>query len=298
MKPLQITLFFLLFFSFSFSIFGQHAIIYDYSKGDFRKAISPVPEGEFVTFKIINVNTFRFKVEIEGINIDFVTQVPSELQTLFRLPDESANNATTTDGLKESKEATDHMKNLLDIASTNTKEAAVADKPKKQKLEKALEDLTQACDEYIIIAQKVANIKFIRVELINLSKHDWEDYKKLAARLQSTPLQSRSSMKKDYDDFITAYAKAYSLYTKAKNAAKAAGDTDKQEEIEEAEEKLEEANKKINADNFLKLIEDVMVLQEALQNDKYFEVKSAPIQMDGDFMEFTVKITPVQTNDL
>ena len=293
MKTMKPFLFIFSLAIFSQIAFGQNVIIYDNHKGEFKKPISPVTEGEFVTFKIVNINTFRYKVEIEGTMIDYVTQIPSELQTLFRLPSESVSASKTTDALNEAKDAAEPMKV---IAKEVSDEVRVASTPAKEKLEQALKELTQACDAYILIAQKVANIKFLRVELINLSKHNWENYGKLAEKLPS--LRARTALKKDYDDFVTAYAKAYALYTKAINAARVAQDTVKQKEIEKAEEKLEEANKKLNEEDFLKLIEDVMVLQEALQNSKYFEVKSAPIQMDGDFMEFTVKITPVQTNDL
>lgn len=293
MKPVKTLIINLLFLFWSCITFGQNIIIYDSHKGEFKKTISPVTEGEFVTFKIVNINTFRYKVEIEGTMIDYVTQIPSELQTLFRLPPESVSASKTTDALNEAKDAAEPMKV---IAKEVSDEVRVASTPAKEKLEQTLKELTQACDAYILIAQKVANIKFLRVELINLSKQNWENYGKLAEKLPS--LRARTALKKDYDDFVTAYAKAYALYPKAINAARMAQDTIKQKEIEKAEEKLEEANKKLNEEDFLKLIEDVMVLQEALQNSKYFEVKSAPIQMDGDFMEFTVKITPVQTNDL
>lgn len=290
--------------STSLSTYSQSVIIYDFNKGDFNKPITPVQTGSFMTLKIKNINTFRYKVEISGLNIDYVTQIPSELQTIFRLPKEESTNTTkTTEGLKEGNEEAEAMKNLAIIAKKESDDAAssvipaiAATAPNKKNLSDAMKELSEACQEYIKIAQKVGDIKFLRAELINLSKHNWENHGELAERLP--PPRDRTSMKRDYNTFITSYAKAYSLYSKAKKAANLAKDTEKEKEIEEAEEKLEESNNKINEDSFLKLIEDIMILQEALQNKKYFEVISAPIQMDGDYMEFIVKITPVQTNDL
>ncbi len=279
----------------SLSIYSQSVIIYDFNKGDFNKPITPVQSGSFMTLKIKNINTFRYKVEISGLNIDYVTQIPSELQTIFRLPQEESTNTTkTTEGLKEGNDASGSMKAVAKVAKDESdKTPADADK---KKLSDSMKELSEACQEYLSIAQKVAEIKFLRAELINLSKHNLGNHSELAERLP--PPRDRTAMKRDYNAFITSYAKAYALYSKAKRAANAAGDTDKEKEIQEAEEKLEEGNNKINEDSFLKLIEDIMILQEALQNKKYFEVISAPIQMDGDYMEFIVKITPVQTNDL
>ncbi|MBL7729826.1 MAG: hypothetical protein JNM88_01500 [Chitinophagaceae bacterium] len=68
-------------------------LVYDFGKGVFVKGdyveegkVMPVPFGSFAIIKVINVNTFRYNVEIKGKSIDYVTQVPSELQTIFRLP--------------------------------------------------------------------------------------------------------------------------------------------------------------------------------------------------------------------
>ncbi len=120
-------------FKYSLSIFlltalsvsGQ--IIYDFQKGDFvpngfivNGKIQPIKMGDFVVFQIKNINTFRFKGEIQGRSIDYVTQMPSELQVLFRQPNQFTDKKNTTEGLKEAEEAVEKMKVELTNATAKS----------------------------------------------------------------------------------------------------------------------------------------------------------------------------------
>lgn len=299
-------------------------LVYDFNAGrfvnnDYCKDGKPLPlrSGAFVVLKIINVNTFRWKVEMDGRSVNYVTQIPSELQVIFRQPDPASNTKKTEESLGEIGKDVAAMKGIaLEVKLANQQDPNPS--PVAKELEKSMKSLVEACDEYLLLSQKMANIKFRKVELIGIAKQKWASHKKLEEKLP-TPF-SVVQMKDDYNAFISFYAKAEAAYQKALNAVKlqqtekenntklasppANATTDFQKAtaqskaIEEASEGVEAAHAALSENNFLRLIEEVMILQDALANKAYFEVCSAPIQMNGDAVEFEVKTTPVQTSDL
>jgi hypothetical protein len=322
-------------------------LIFDFNKGGFvendyfkRGKIKPQLTGGFAILKIINVNTFRWKVEIEGRSINYITPIPSELQTIFRLPDQSINIQKAEKGIQSVQEAD----NLMQSLSTKINQDNVTSDSFKE----AMTDLVAACKEYVEIAQEIANIKFVRAELINLSKQKWESYSAMDEKRPAS--LSYSDMKGTYEKFSKYYAEAEVKYYKSREEAannlkevklskpdpvskpselgesanrgqaeayrKAQNDyeeylktknkyDDREEEanqhikdINKAIEKIHNGHDNIYEDNFLKLVQDVIVLQDAMENPTYFEVVSPPIQIDGDYVDFNIKTTPTKMNDL
>jgi hypothetical protein len=163
-----------------------------------------------------------------------------------------------------------------------------------------------ACNDYVRIADKIGEIKFTRTQLINLAKQKWESYSDMSSELP--PAISESVMKETYKQFSTYFAKSAALYQKAQTEAavykELLDDEGKKgvdaylDAIKKASNDLEKGHEYLYEDNFLKLIEDVLVLQDAMDNESYFTVISPPIQMDGDFVFFNIKTTPAKTNDL
>jgi hypothetical protein len=280
---------------------SEAQLIYDFNKGEFIKGanssngkVSSVKTGSFVTLKIININTFRYRVELEGNSVNYITPIPSELQKVFRLQAESFNDMNLVEALGLINAANDEMK-VLKTTTANKLANKATDSNKK--LNESMEALTKACEEYVEIAQRVANIKYTLMQLVSLSKQKWSNYQEMNGRLPD--LLSEEGMKKDYQHFVKYYAEAHTLYKKAKAAA----DADKEnpeigKAIEEKRKDIESAQYLFLQDNFLKLIEDVTILQLAMDDKEYFEVQSAPIQVDGDYVAFKIKITPVQINNL
>lgn len=303
-------------------------LIYDFNKAQFTKGVNtengkviPIKSSGFATLKIININTFRYKVELEGNSVNYITPIPSELQTIFRLSSDSYNDENLIKALNLTSDAAKSMQQKSDVAKVvaeqesdkaenivnsgaadPTKVAAQAKSAAADDLNNAMGKLAIACEQYVQIARKVANIKFTEMQLINVSKQQWKDHNELLASMPQ--VLSQSQMKKDYDIFVDYYAKAEALYSSAKLAAEKA----KGEKVEdaaatlkaivEAEEKIDKGRDLFYEDNFIKLIQDVVVLQQALEKPEYFKVQSAPIQVDGDFVAFKLKITPAQVNDL
>ncbi len=285
---------------------SRSQITYDFSKGEFEQNLSynkekgkvnPITNGGFARLKIKNINTFRYKVEITGSAVDYITPMPSELQSVFRITEENYSDQNLVRALALAKNASLSM----EITSDDAKGKVVDGKESIKELSTAMEKLTEACAEFLVIAQRVARIKFSRMQLVNLSLQDWKSHSELQNMLP--PFVPEEEMQRDYERFSNYYAKAYALYTAALQKAKIAkpelNDQGKAEEtIAKAEEQIEQSYNLFLEDNFLKLIDDVVVLQNALSNPKYFEVNSAPIQVDGDYTSFKVKISPTPVKRL
>jgi len=332
---------------FSGSLYAQQTmpkLVYDFSKGHFldndyikNGKMLPMPNNSFAVIEVINVNTFRYRVEITGRSVDYVTQIPSELQAIFR---QAKTNGNTAEGQEKGETAANMMTGLSNKASseknsikknigqlkskrstikqfttkTTTKnnkkvttqvanpeftgiENEITEEEKKltqqDKFAEAMEKLADACNEYVEVAKKVASIKFSRTELINLSKQDWPDFQSMQ---NSMPTElGRDEMRNSFDKFARYYAEAKSFYTNALLLAQS--DEDKKK-VENAQKLIEEGYHQITEDNYLKLIDDVYTLQEAMSLAKSFTVTSPPIQIDGDVVSFDIKAVPVKVNDL
>lgn len=284
-------------------------ITYDYLQDEIS-GLQAVKNGKFITFKIINVNTFRYKVEISGKRIDYVTPVPSELQNIFRL----GNNKVYGEPEKAEEGVTEAQTGTKTMAAMH---AEVKAEGTNNDLEAVLRKLVVKCMKYSDLAKEIAEIKFNRMELINISKQKWDKHSSMISAVNLINVKTRDAMKQDYMDFIAAYSEAEALYGAAvKVAEKALADartppgggaaipanvadreTDLQT-IKDASEKVETSYHLISEENYLKLIEDVITLFTAMQNKEYFEAVSPPIQADGDFISFDVTISPERVNDL
>lgn len=285
---------------------GFSQLVYDFSKGEFLPSnnaynkqtgkVNPIPYGGFIQLNIININTFRYKVELQGNSINYVTPIPSELQTVFKLSAENYDDRNTNNALRLIKQASDQMtQQAKEAEKLSENKAADGSTDEKERLVNNMNELVKACAEYIKIAERVANIKYTRMQLINISKQKWADHSKMMDNMPPTLVESE--MKKDYMLFSKYYAEAYVKY---ENAADAATDVNAEikKAVVEAKKDITESQNLFYEDNFLKLIEDVTILQHAMENEEYFQVNSAPIQIDGDYADFKVKITPAQVNDL
>jgi hypothetical protein len=315
-------------------------LVYDFSKGHFldndyvkNGKLQPMPYGSFAVVEVINVNTFRYRVEITGRGVDYVTQMPSELQAIFR---QQKTNGNTAAGQQQGEAAAAQMQSVAESAKNrnNTLAADIANKraakallpaqvrkvtksgnarnianpalakaeqeiealtlaqAQKEPFAEAMEKLAAACKEYVEVARKVSLIKFTRAELINVSKQDWPDHKSMEDNMPT--VLGRDEMRSHFDKFTQYYAEARGLY----NNALLLAEGDDKKKVEEAKKMIEEGYQKITEDNYLKLIDDVYTLQEAMAIAKSFTVTSPPVQIQGDAVAFDIKAAPVKVNDL
>ncbi len=103
---------------------------------DKARVTDPVRNGQFLIFKLSNINTFLYKVTIDGSNFELKTPIPTELQRLFRL------SPTELDNTLEGDEADKLMKEAMLAKNSVLK---VPDKEinlLKTDLEETLQELT------------------------------------------------------------------------------------------------------------------------------------------------------------
>ena len=349
MKILHLFILFLLTITKSYS-----QLTYDFNKGMFLADgiyfkdgnVLPQPTSGFAVLKIKNINTFRWKVAIQGKSIDYVTPVPSELQTLFRLPDQTDSQKKTSEGetsindaayqmatkkIESDQTVKDLEKNIStlenkvdslgklgipakDINKQKTenqdkKTVAQNKKLKAEKFQAAMVALTNACDKYTKIARIVAKVKFLKTDLVNISKGEYKDHDAMKIEIANLTTKTfndssfpfsgdKAQLVSIYNAFITSYEDAEKLYEKAIETARETGTGKDAAAVKTALDKLEEGHNKINEDGFLSLIEDTAILYQAMINSSSFDVISAPIQMDGDFVHFDVNISTDQINTL
>ena len=248
-----------------------------------------------VGLKIKNINTFRYQITVEGEQIEYTTPVPSELQTLFRLPDPTKKVSESEEAIAEAKGAVEQMsdaKNKVGNPVTGTSLFT---------LKSEFTTLVALCNTFIAHAQKIRDIKFRKAQLISLAKLKWRDHNRLTAAYNSLgPKYTVAAMQADFDDFFNAYSKVDVQYEITQLAAQsaAAPAVAGENRIKEAEEKIEEGYKKIKEDDYIKLIEDINILQITLEDPLNFELRSPPVQAEGDFLSFKINIVPDQTNAL
>lgn len=268
-------------------------IVYDFANMEdinsyeIGRQIPPVKNGEIVLIQIQNINTFLYKVEIDGKQIELQTPIPSELQNLFRLSADELD-----------PEATEAQKGLGNIP--------VALKPMKilekglasgDPLKAQLNILIPQCEAYLANAKTVveiiANVKYARMQLITFSRENLS-FSNMQTKLASIDLPTDVQMKDAYEAFEMQYYRVEQIY----ESTEAIANTAQQEVVADAAEKIESGFELIEGEKILALYADVLTLKTGLENRKNFEITSPPIQMEGDMVSYKVTVTPTKINDL
>jgi len=282
---------------------AQTIIEYDFCSGTFTKGLEKVTppnldkkftrleNNSLITVVVKNINTFRYEVTLKGSNIDYVTQMPSELQTIFRQTDppkntisNSASEIAEKTALMEQQEQKIRALNLT--AKSGNKQIP---------MQNAMNRLVEACQNYLTAAKKLAEMEVYRIYLINTSKQN------LCKPPSGINTYSRATMQNIYTDFVDTYTKAIANYQEVKNIAESPAVKDlllSDDVINDAYEKIEKANATITATDVLKLIDDIDKLQIGLQDAKNYSVISAPIQVLGDYLLIEGNIKPSPVGDL
>ena len=290
-----------------------HVVTYDFESGEVYD-LKPVKYHDFVVIKIININTFRYGVGIEGRRVDYTTPMPTELQAVFRVQNDynSGSEEAVSEGLELAQNAETSMqgeaakiKEEVKVAEDAAVAAALlagvapaAIDPKLTALNEKTQDLERVCKLFLAQSQKIARIRYNRMELISISKQNWKKHSELKTELYKINVGNREQMRTDFENYYELYAKAEVAYEEAQRAATAAGKPEDAKLIREASEKLEESYTLLHAEHYLQLIDDVRTLYDALGNKNNFIVHSAPVQMIADVAEFEINISPVPTNAL
>jgi hypothetical protein len=268
------------------------------------KIIDPVLFGKFTIFQIDNINKFLYKVEMEGKSIELQTPVPSELQTLFRLTstelEKSANANKAVEGSEETNKGLARMEELLKKVESKADDEQVAE------LKPVMQNLVEKCRAYLEVTKRVAQgifeLKQTRNKLVSVAQLDMA-HSDILSRLSEVRLPS-PTLKTDYFEFQALYSEVEALYKQAQISSKKAS-LDGQEEtkqgqkdIETSSENIEHGYALINDEALLGLYNDVEFLYGELENRNNFVAVAPPVQMDDDFVTYTVRISPSSTRAL
>ncbi len=277
------------------------------------KIIDPVPFGRFTIFQIDNINKFLYKVEMEGQSIELQTPIPSELQSLFRLTstelEKSANAEKATEGVEKTNGALPPMETVLNKTVKAKAEANLeGDDEREEKLSElkdVMEDLVSKCRKYLEATTKVAKgifeLKQTRNKLISIAQLDMS-HSEINSRVTEVKPPS-PSLREDFFEFKALYAEVEALYKQAQIVSKNLENTDieskkDQKEITTSSEAIEEGYALISEETLLALYNDVEFLYAELENKNNFMAVAPPVQMDDDYVAYTVRITPSSTRAL
>lgn len=241
------------------------------------KALEAKPYGKTVVMKLKNINSILYKVEINANQMEYRTNIPVELASLFRITEESA--AKLEKAKNEAGSALESMKALESV----TKDTA---------LQKALPDIIKKCEDYVKrTGEVIAIFNKIRTNMATFLSGarptvSQADFQNALSELESlaTPDNRRIC-----DDYCTLYNEVEALY---ENALAPNPANKEKKRIEDALEKIEEAHEVIESRNIPGLLDEIEKLKKAADDPQNFTVTSPPIQMDGDAVVFKIKQTP------
>ena len=252
-----------------------------------KKLLEPVRNNSFTVFRIENINTFLYKVEITGQGFELQTPMPTELQKLFRLSRQEKTDITDN---TEAEEALLKISSGVDQMSQNiTSRSDEAN----SKVKELLKQYNLYYKKAVELNSKLFDIKVRKIELINIAQMDKSGAE---IRAKVLALEEISDPKVLYNKFLKLSTDLAQLNEELKLIQELAGLS--QNGINKTNDLLEESFKTFKNEDILTLYKEVSFLTEELANPNNFIVQAPPIQMTGDYVEYQCKITPAPTNTL
>jgi hypothetical protein len=207
-----------------------------------------------------------------------------------------ANSAQKAAAKRTAKAADGEVENAR---SQLEKSKALAEN--KEELDAILKEIVKQCAEYLeiskVVATEIFDLRRIRNKLVTIAQLD-ESFSEINGRIPEAGLPS-PGIKNNYFQLKESYQKLEALYESAATAAEAANASKVQKDrIEKSSGKIEKADELIDEEALLGLLNDVDFLLAELTNKNNFIAVAPPVQMDGDFVNYTVNITPTSTRAL
>lgn len=171
----------------------------------------------------------------------------------------------------------------------------------REELDAVLREIVKQCSEYLelskIVATEIFELKRIRNKLVTIAQLD-ESFGEINGRIPDAGTPS-PGIKDNYFRLKELYQKLEALYESAATAAEAGTASKVQKDrIAKSSGKIEKADQLIDEEALLGLLNDVDFLLAELTNKNNFIAVAPPVQMDGDFVNYTVSITPTSTRAL
>ncbi|MFC6266642.1 hypothetical protein [Flavobacterium panici] len=252
--------------------------------------------GTMTSFKIKNINKFLYSVTISGSSIDLNTPIPTELQTLFRLPSSSLAATTNNQNVDNAAITTDkQIKNLNTVLATQIS-AAFAAGTDTSELEEAKIELERVSDIYLsqirIVASSISSLKQARVKFVNCAQMD-VSYDRMQTEISA--VRYPADFTSQHQTMLTNYSAVESAYQAVRNL------TDDDEiitAVDKSISRITTALKAIENEHPETLYSDIEFLKSELSNQRNFVAIAPPVQADADLINYEIKITPSQTNTL
>jgi hypothetical protein len=262
----------ILLLTFTIAANAQH-VTFDFPSWSVKNKITAVKHDTMASLKITNINSLLYKVSIKGDKVVTTSPSSTELNALFRIEDPAKAASEASEGSGEGARAKEEMSQVESKAAGNFKTLMI--------------DLVSSCEEYLKEADKIVAIMSRRAELTALAKFPWAKYELLEAKLPKVPLVY-SAMWQDIHNFQRTYQTAEAKY---KAARETAPDASSKKEVDEALELFETSYARIDEKDLMKLIDDVIALQNALATDFFFNVWGPPVQAnDCDFIKYSIVV--------
>lgn len=289
-----------------------HILEYDYRQASGEKVIldQAIKQGNYVRLRIDNINLLsndvKFKIGTRNYNTEASTGIAAVLGI-------QKNN-------EESEEKDEDA--LLKTGGATIKMKVTAQKSSSTPIATEMNTLVSSCDKLLDLSNKLLELKAKRLELLRLSKSNLS-YNKLKTEVESLypTVPSIGSMKNDITQYLKAYERAKAAYEEAESAAlskeiafsvsakmiiqEKQGEVSfekimmqreamkvAKEEIQEAKEDIKEGYETLEGEDIYSFANDIKTLYEQLLNEENFRAISNAGKMNGDYLIFTVEVSP------
>lgn len=271
--------------------------------------------GETVNFTIKNVNTQLYSVTLDGENITYNSEIPAALKifTAASAPDETTPKSTQSSGIPKSKngEKPDDTSDIFDettfyIRKFNTFKKAVKNLEDLKTIYLQLQSFSQSeidatnTTEYIkskskTIIQKFRNDENI-FDQISVLKTAIDDAKMEEEEAYNNLPKIEATRKEKLQKQVDILMKNDSTHVDV-NSLKTINTEDDEDVLllkraSDLHQKAASLNQQVNDFDYTALGKQVIKLYASIKNSTNYEVSSAPIQADGDDIEFSFKVTP------
>jgi hypothetical protein len=264
---------------------------------------TPFDFGSMVGLKIKNINMFTHKVEVIGKSFEQKTNMPTELQAIFRqTPSETKKNNTTEEESKAGEKTSEAI-TKMEVLKNNAPPALQA------KLASVVTDCKNFSAAQAALLSSIARIKSVRLSLINLAKTS-DAAQTIDLSSGNYKIDDMATINRLFDALRTTYFAVEGRYEDAKMTSEsitnlaASGTparstaTSNQSMIKDASDNIEAAYEEFKIEDVIMLMNDCETLKSELGKEKNFQFETLPIQASGDIVRLEVKIIPEKVSDL
>lgn len=254
-----------------------------------------VKYGEFSSFTITNINRFLYSVTIAGKRVELETPVPTELQTLFRLPRTDLEATANNDAVGRAASAVNTQGDQVAKFTPAMRKGYKSSNPALTAI--GINDAADSFQENYVkfveavkkLSVTIETIKVNRVRLVNFAQQD-VSYNQMKAEIER--LNAVRDPSADYSSMLDYFKKLQDDFDRV--GEEGADQSDLAGPLQTAKNTV----KVIQDEKPAALYADVDFLYNELQNANNFIAVAPPVQADGDYVNYKIAVIPSRTNTL